>query len=252
MAEKKRVVSPKLQQWRSTSVSPITVQKILEEALERYGFADWRVVPSPDIDATTVVMNSCEVRLPTNGRFTAASVVELLAEEIETHVLRAVSGKRSKIALLGSGTRGYLPTEEGLAKVAIQETMAAHGLEKNFTWVSTLALGLASGVFAPPQSFRTLFGFFKTVFLINNLQSEQQRSIHDAEKKAWQDALARVSRTFWGITDLEVPGVCNLKDGVYLQGYREVREQIETTPIERLYVGSISTKDLPAMEDWRC
>ena len=172
-----------------------------------------------------------------------------MAEEIETHIFRSVAGKRSKVALLGSGTRSFLPTEEGLAILTVQEMAATHELEKTYSWITTLAPGLASGVLAPPQSFRTLHEFFNKVFLANHLQSGRHKTVHGAEESARYDAISRVSRTFCGIPDLEVSGVCNLKDRVYLQGYREVLEKIEATPIEKLFVGSISVHDLDTMEN---
>ncbi len=245
----KRVASQKLQQWRDTPVSSQAVQRLYQEAFQTYGFTEWRVVPSPDRDTISLDLDLCEMYLPTQNRFTALTTAELLAEEIETHILRSVAGKRSKVALLGSGTRGFLPTEEGLAILAVQEMMAAHELEKKHAWITTLAPGIASGVLTPAQSFRGLHQFFNNVFLANHLQSGRYKTVHDAQEKAWQDSLSRVSRTFCGIPDLDVSGVCNLKDRVYLQGYREVSEKIATTPIERLFVGSISIDDVGTMED---
>ena len=46
---------------------------------------------------------------------------ELLAEEIETHALRAMSGQRSPLALLSLGLARYGPGEEELAKHRIQQ-----------------------------------------------------------------------------------------------------------------------------------
>jgi hypothetical protein len=188
--------------------------------------------------------------LPTNNRFTVISTVEFMAEEIETHIFRSVAGKKSRLALLSSGTRGFLPTEEGLAAIAKEEMMAAQGLgPKLHSWVTTLSPGIAAGVLTPPQSFGALYDFFAQAFLANHLQSGRYETVNAAEEAARYDALVRISRTFRGVSDLTVAGVCNLKDRVYLQGYQEVTRALQKYSKERLLVGSIGTDDLDDMEN---
>lgn len=243
-------VSKKLQQWRKTPVSSQAVQRLYEQALETYGFTEWRVILSPERDGMALDLDLCELYLPTNDRFTVLTCAELLAEEIETHILRSASGKRSKLTLLSSGTQRFLPTDEGLAIIATQEMMEAHGLgQKSYSWVTTLAPGMAMGILTPPHSFRSLYDFFSKVFLANHLQSGRYETIREAEEAARYDTFVRVSRTFRGIPDVDAVGVTNLKDRVYLQGFREVSEALAKAPRERLFVGSIGTHDLADMEE---
>jgi hypothetical protein len=203
-------------------------------------------VLSPNL--TLKLMRMCEMKLPTNKRYTVLIAVEYLAEEIETHMLRAACGKRSKIALLGSGTRGYLPADEGLAVLAIQEARGAHQLgRKENSWITTLAPGMALGVLTPPQSFGSLHEFLTKAFLVKHLRSGRYETYSAALEAARYDSLYRVSRTFWGIPGHDITGVCKLQDRVYLQGFREVSERVKTVPIERLLVGSIGVNDLDDM-----
>jgi hypothetical protein len=116
---------------------------------------------------------------------------------------------------------------------------------KEYAWLTTLAPGMALGILVPPQSFRTLYEFLKQCFLATHLESGRYETPHDAELAA----LLRVSRTFSGIPDQEVRGVCNLFDRVYMQGYLEVRQALEKYPKERLLVGSIGITDLGDMEE---
>jgi transcriptional regulator with XRE-family HTH domain len=237
-----RIIPEKLQKWRETPVSSQAVRQFYEEIIKTYGFGEWRVVLSSDRDIVSLNLERCEMYLPTSRRFSVLTAAELLAEEIETHIFRAVAGKRSKVALLGSGTRGFLPTEEGFARVTVQEMLEVQGLgRKDYAWITTLAPGLASGVLTPAQSFRTLYEFLKKAFLASNR--------YDTTYDAKIAALSRASRTFGGIPDLEVVGICNLQDRVYLQGYREVTDALQGYPKERLLVGSIGIADLNDMEE---
>ena len=246
----KKVISEKLRLWRKTPVSSHAVQLLYEEVLKTYSFTEWQVILSPERDGISLDLDLCHLYLPTNDHFTVLSVAEFLTEEIETHILRSVSGKRSKLALLSSGTQGFLPTEEGLAAHAIDEMYIAQGLgQKSNTWTTTLSTGMAAGVFTPPQSFGSLYNLFAKAFLANHIQSGRYETLQMAEEAARYDALVRISRTFRGISNLEVTEVCNLKDRVYLQGYREVAEALTNFPSEHLYVGSISIHDLKDMEN---
>src|SRR5262249_12609237 len=112
---KKKGNPAKLKLWNETRVSSGAVQRFYEEVIREYGFEEWRVVLSADRDTPSPDPDLCILYLPTSEDSTVLSVAELLAEEIETHMLRSATGKQSRLALLGSGTRGYLPTEEGLA-----------------------------------------------------------------------------------------------------------------------------------------
>jgi hypothetical protein len=139
---------------RHLSLSAFTLQQVIEEVLAEYGFA-WDVLPSPERNAPSVDKDRSEIALPTCRRYSLVEVVDFIAEEIEQHVYRAEAGKRSPLALLQSGTKGYLATEEGLGIHYIQAARKAQGFQpKNYSWITTLAPGLAAGVIFPAMNFR--------------------------------------------------------------------------------------------------
>jgi hypothetical protein len=128
--------------------------------------------------------------------------------------------------------------------------MAAHQLgRKENSWITTLAPGMALGVLTPPQSFGSLHDFLTKAFLVKHLRSGRHETFSAALETSLHDSLYRVSRTFWGIPDQNVTGVCKLQDRVYLQGVREVSETIKAVPIERLLVGSIGINNLDDMRN---
>lgn len=232
-----------------TVFSAQTVQRFFTEVLVDYRFTDWKAVVSFERENTSVDLDLCTIFLPGQAQFSAMKICELLAEEVETHAFRSVAGRKSPLALLGSGTQGFLPTEEGLAVSYIQEVTAAHGLRKSYSWITTLAPSLASGVLTPPLSYLDLYEFLQKAFLISNLLSGRYDTEEEAQQSAIAEALQRTTRTFRGIPDLTISGACNLKDRVYLQGYLEVSRALEYTVRERLLVGSIGIAQLADMDE---
>ncbi len=232
-----------------TVFSAQAVQRFFTEVLAEYHFGDWKAVLSYEREHTSVDLDLCTVFIPGNAHFSAMKICELLAEEIETHAFRSVAGRKSPLALLGSGTQGFLPTEEGLAVNYILEAAAAHGFRKSYSWITTLAPGLAAGVVTPPLSFLDLYDFLYTAFLISNLLSGKYDTEEEVRAGAKAEALSRTTRTFRGIPDLSVSGACSLKDRVYLQGYLEVSNALQQMPRERLLVGSIGIARLADMAE---
>src|SRR5436305_1975806 len=222
--------------WSETHVSPRAIQHFYEEVLSEYGFTEWRIIPSANRDATSLDLDQCILYLPTGEDSSVLSVAGLLAEEVETHMLRSVAGKQSRLALLSSGTRDYLPVEEGLAIYAVDEMMEAQSLgQKAQTWIQTLAPGLAEGILTPPHSFESLFAFLSNVLLAGQIASGYYKTVESAKLVAQRMTFRRVMRTFRGVPDLTAAGVCNAKDRVYLQGYREVTSALAKYSIERLF-----------------
>lgn len=231
------------------SLSASSLQCALEEVLAEYRF-DWDILPSPERDAMAVDKDRGAISLPTHTRYSLLQALELIAEEIELHVFRSEAGKRSPLALLQSGAKGYLATEEGLAIHYIQQAREAQGFgRKSYSWITTLAPGLAAGVIFPPMSFREVYTFLERAFLISHLLAGKQETFTEVKKAATHDALTRTTRTFRGVPDLDAAGVCNLKDRVYLQGYLDVSRELATVPLDRLLVGPISIEQLKDMAE---
>ena len=231
------------------SLSASSMQLAIEEVLAEYEFR-WDVLPSPERDAPAVDKDRTAISLPTHRRYPLPQVLEFIAEEIEQHVYRSEAGRRSSLALLQSGTKGYLATEEGLGIHYIQKAREAQGFEpKNYSWITTLAPGLAAGVIFPPMSFREVYAFLEQAFLLSHLLSGKHEAFAEARKAATQDALKRTTRTFRGVPDLNAVGACSLKDRIYLQGHLAVSRKLATTPVDRLLVGAVGIEQLEDMAE---
>jgi transcriptional regulator with XRE-family HTH domain/tetratricopeptide (TPR) repeat protein len=216
------------------------VQRFFQDVFDKeYRTSEWHVDIAPARDDPYVDINSRTVFLPP-GTYSLDRVRELLAEEIETHAYRAMSGLRSPLALPGLGLAHYGPTEEGLANHRIQQvSMQVHGKSKNKSWMGTLRTGLASGVMTPALSFLELSVFFEKAFLVNLLSSENSDTREELFAEAREEAWIQAARAFRGVPNLHEAGCCSLKDRIYLQGYIDVTRFLETKNEECLYVGKI-------------
>jgi len=230
--------------------SPTVVQRFFQDVFgSEYHADEWNVEIDPTRTGACVDVNLKTLSLP-GKPFSLDKIRELLAEEIEVHAYRSMSGQRSPLALLGSGLARYSATEEGLAKYAVQQvSLAAHGEERSKTWIGTLATGLASGVLTPTLSFYELANFLEKRFLIEKLLSSKSLAWDEAVTFAQQRAWAYAARTFRGVPHLGEAGCCSLKDTIYLRGYLTVKQKLEQIEEQRLFVGKIGVDDLDAMSE---
>jgi tetratricopeptide (TPR) repeat protein len=226
------------------------VQHFFQDVFEKeYQTSEWHVDIAPARDDPYVDINSRTVFLAP-GSYSLNKIRELLAEEIETHAYRAMSGQRSPLTLLGLGLAQYGPTEEGLAKHRIQQvSMQIHGKSKNNSWMGTLRAGLASGVMTPALSFLDLSAFFEKAFLTNLLNTDSPGTREELLAEARSEAWIQAARAFRGVPNLEKAGCCSLKDRIYLQGYLDVLRFLETRDEECLYVGKIGSQHVDALSE---
>src|SRR6266567_1264668 len=224
------------------------VKRFFQDVFAMYGADDYEVSISPARDHTYVDTNVLVLVLPETS-FSVAKIRQLLAEEIETHAYRAIAGRHSPLALLGSGLARHFATEEGLAFHYVQRVnQLVNGETKVKTWNGTLAPGLAAGILTPALSFQELRAFFEKVFLVDKLLNDC--AWEEAFASARQSAWARASRTFRGIPFLDQAGYCSLKDRIYLEGYLEVSRYLDAHGDEqRLNVGSIGIQHLEDMAE---
>jgi hypothetical protein len=176
-----------------------------------------------------------------------------LSHELAGHVARAVNGENSLLGLLGINTRGYMPTEEGLALYQERQVAALYGQEfdDSVLWMGALATGLASGVVAPAQTFRSLFTFFEAFHLLARLVERYDDDMPTAQEKARKAALATCLRTYRGVPDLTQAGVCYTKDSVYLRGIRLIEDAVakDATVLDQLAVGKVAVAYLPDLRE---
>ena len=229
---------------------PEVVRSFYEHVLhDEYSAPEWQVVIASARDDAYVDCDLRTVFLPPR-KMSLDKVRELLAEEIERHAYRSLSGSRSPLALLSSGLAGYRPTEEGLAE-HYKQRISQHitGKTKKKSWLGTLCLGLASGVMTPALSFIELAAFLEKAFLMNYVSrdSNERREVleADARASAWRQA----ARTFRGIPDLSQSGQCSLRDRIYLQGYLEVIHHLDRHDELSLLVGKIGVQHVESLAE---
>lgn len=208
------------------------------------------VVIEPARGNTYVDVTVGQLALPDRA-FSTEKVRQLLAEEVETHAHRGFAGRKSPLALLSLGLASYSATEEGIAKKYIEQVNAQiYGKLPQNSWPGTLAIGLMAGVVTPALSFRQLCRFLEQMFVIRDLLAGKYATVTEASRAASQEAWKRAARTARGVTDLTVPGICSLKDRVYLKGYLDVTRFLEKGgDLQRLYVGKVSLQHLEALRE---
>jgi tetratricopeptide (TPR) repeat protein len=222
--------------------STATLRRFFIDVLAMYEKANWTVLVSPARDHTTIETTRRELILPDKS-FSVQKVRQLLAEEIEVHSYRAIAGRNSPLALLGSGLANHLATDEGLAYHYVQSVNAqVYGKYEEKKWNATLTTGFASGVLTPPLSFPELRAFLEKMFVVSELLDGA--TLEKASEFALQAAWRRCSRVYRGA------GCLSLKDRAYLQGHLEISDyRAGGGNLQRLYVGCVGVEHLNDMAE---
>ncbi len=151
------------------------------------------------------------------------------------------------------GTKGYMPTEEGIADYHERFVTALHGqaFDDSGTWLGPLAVGLASGVAGHPQTFISLFAFFEPLLLVYRLLWRNDEDMPTAKQRARRNALIRCLRAYRGVPDLRRAGVCFTKDVVYLRGHLQIERAVAEDPavLDRLAVGKVALELLSDLQE---
>ena len=221
--------------------SPVTVQRFFDHLFHEFGIP-YQAVLDPVSTSERIDHNLRTLFLSAEKWVSLARIREMLAHEFEQHIFRALNGARSPLALLGSGTAGYLETEEGLATYYALEV--AHFLgspAQPKLWIGTLATGLASGAICPPLPFSALYRVFRAIKLLTDLLAGKQANREKLLEDAHTWAQNRCLRTFRGVSDLTKLGICSTKDILYQRGYFAVASALEEdlARFDRLMVGAV-------------
>ncbi|HLZ61570.1 MAG TPA: tyrosine/phenylalanine carboxypeptidase domain-containing protein [Ktedonosporobacter sp.] len=226
--------------------------RFVEAILEQAGFTGWRVIPDPLSRDPHLEQALRHVYLPTRAIPVEQLKDYVRHELLDGHVARCVAGEQSLIGLLGIHLQNSLEMEEGLATYKEIQNAALHGRAHDETgiWFGTIAVGLAFGVVTPPQTFSKLFSFFEALIYLYRLVKRPDQSVQLAYEKAQAIALGRCIRTFRGVPDLTVPGVCYTKDVLYQRGLHKIMKVLESVPtvVDRLAVGVVALEHLPDLE----
>ncbi len=236
-------------------ISPAVAKQFFEAVLLEYGFSGWIIQLDHATNNFRIEANIQTLFLPAYKPLSLARVRELLGHELEIHVLRAEAGKASPLALLAEGTRNFLTIDEGMAVYYDQQTAQTQnevlGEASAMTWIGTLATGLAAGVLSTPQTFLHLQHLLERLYLLDRLLSKREGDLGKAAATARRLALNRCLRTYRGVPDLTVAGICYAKDAIYLRGYLQLQQAVKEDPgvLDRLMVRKIAYEHLPDMEE---
>lgn len=236
-------------------ISPAVVKRFFEAVLQEYGFSGWHIQLDHAVNNLRIEANVQTLFLPAYRDISVSRVRELLSHELEYHILQAEAGKRSPLALLVEGTRNYLTINEGIAvhydRVIAQVQNQTQNVANRTIRFGTLATGLASGILSTPQTFYPLYQLLAQLYLLNRLVFKKEKNLDKAKAEASRLALNRCLRTYRGVPDLTIPGICYTKDAVYLRGYLQLQQAMAADPevINQLMVGNFALEYLPDMQE---
>lgn len=115
----------------------------------------------------------------------------------------------------------------------------------------TFAVGLASGIMTPPQTFLALFTFFEALTFLHGRLRYPHVERQKTQAYAHSYALSLCLRIYRGVPNLNRAGVCFLQDALYFHGLRQIEQAVaeDETVLERLAVGACALEDLPALQE---
>jgi len=234
------------------TISVHAVRHFYEEVLRQSGYEGWQVCIDTSGSGTRVESALRQVLLGETF-WTLGNIRHLLSHELAGHVARSFAGEHSPIGLLGIGTQGYEPTEEGFALYHERLATTLHGetFDVSGQVCGMLATGLASGIVTPPQTFSSLYRFF---YLLIFLQRRLLRPWNDEEseqKRTHTFALRRCLRTFRGVPNFKQAGICYLQDVIYLRGTLLLDRIVAKNEdiLDRLAIGKIAYDLLPVLQE---
>lgn len=233
------------------TISAEAAKNFFATILRESGYEGWQV----GIDAAgggTRVESGLRQLFLSGESFSLSQIRHLLAHELAGHVARSFAGEYSPFGLLGIGTQGYSPTDEGLALYYEREAMKRGGYPfvDSGLWMGMLEMGLGCGVTVPPQTFSSLYQFFELLLLLHRRLWLPRQEPQTAQERVHKFAFTYCLRTFRGVPDLERVGVCHLQDVGYLRGFllidRAVAEDVSV--LDYLAVGKVAYNLLPVIQ----
>lgn len=234
-----------------TTVPAEAARNFFATILRESGYEGWQV----SIDAAgggTRVESSLRQLFLSGESFSLQQIRHLLAHELAGHVARSFAGEYSPLGLLGIGTQGYSPTDEGLALYYEREAMKRGGYPfvDSGQWMGMLEMGLGCGVTVPPQTFSSLYQFFELLLLLHRRLWLPWQEPQTVQERVHKFAFTYCLRTFRGVPDLERVGVCHLQDVGYLRGLLLIDRAVveDANVLDRLAVGKIAYHLLPVLQ----
>ncbi len=195
----------------------------IQQYLEDYQIYDWNLELSEQTDFYFRVKAS-EKRILINKNFNwdFTDFDNMLAHEIDGHVIRAINASKQKNILLKKPLPFYIKTEEGLASFLGNYCSNTGEINRKHH-----ALKYLAGHLAITSSFKEVFEFLCDHGFTPQL------------------AFQRTFRLKRGFEDTSIEG-CFAKEALYYEGMLEVRNFLLTGgDIKKLYSAKIGLEDLP-------
>lgn len=212
--------------------------------LAHYHFNHWEVTSTNEHSVRVVFPGTRggTVLIPNNLRISPRRAKQLLAHEIETHVLRRENGLSSGINLLSKGVAGYLATEEGLAIYTQEQVAPGRYFEPGF-W-DAYAAALASS-----------HSFADTYARLKEKRNEFYQAIKrtDHEQRAEASAYRLCLKTYRGMWNPDAPGKYYPRGVVYLDGHHKIKQWFDAQPapelVALLYRGKVGLHQIPLLAE---
>lgn len=198
------------------------VRSAFDRALKQKKIGDWQV-----IEAASFAVSQENRQIRISAVSSLQKLKQLIFHEFATHLLKRVSGERSRLMLLGLGLDRFGRGDEGIA--TMREQVFKDKIEDFAGLDGHLAISLAMGLDGKPRDFRDVFEILEKYYLFKKLITGKDPVV--AFKNAQKKAYNRCVRTFRG-TDCSTPGICFLGDVEYREGNIGVWEVIRTKPEE--------------------
>ena len=197
-------------------------RRIFYEKLSDYGIFDWKIIIKKNLTAKADVNSSKKMIYLKQRKYSYNEINNLLAHEVDVHVVRAFNGSKNKNSIYSTGTANYLKTEEGLA--IMMEQLSGNYNAQRFKF---FAARMIAADMAVTKSF---YDIFDTLVRKYNLSKHNAYII-----------TKRVKR---GLTDTSKPGGF-IKDHVYFEGFYIIRKFMQSGgDIRPLFVGKISLDEI--------
>lgn len=202
-------------------------REIFENLLKQMRYTNWEVtLMDNEVSKTSISVdqNNRTIRIPSQRFFSRRKMKSLLVHEILTHVARRENAEKSNLKLLRLGLDHYLMGEEGIATVCDQSLSKTSNYKGEPGFIAVcIAIGLGGG----KNNFRGVFEFMKEFYLYRMIL---KNSINvDFEQKSRELAWNYCLRIFRG-TGCSDPGVCYMKDAIYMVGNYRIWKLIRSDP----------------------
>lgn len=222
-------------------VTDEVIKKSFEAALKAYG---WKREVKTARRKAVISAGRKSVIVPKGREETVRHLKELIAHEIETHVLRKESSRRAPLRIIRETTLGkYLPTEEGLAVQAEERVNQELGAESKRPEFAVRLIGLS---LAKTHNFRGTYTELQRIYQ-EILEKEKNPQ---PEEKSRDLAYNLTHRIFRGVHHPEQPGHFFTKDWVYYKGNLDVAHFIsQGGDIAQLYIGKIGLHHLSILTE---